>query len=187
MTDDRTALVVATDSDRGERLAAWLDGWTVRTAAGGDAAVRSLDGSVDVAVVDAPVAGLSRRLLPALREADCRLVLLTDGDGGPAADDADRHLVRPVEPADLADAAEEVRLRARYHELVGQYYDAAVERTALERGPGDDERAREVRRRLEDLRSELDEIFSELAELDALTRLCRELPSGEDADDGSRR
>lgn len=187
MTDERTAILVA-GSDPGtvDRLAARLRrDWAVRTAYGADAAIRVVHDEAAVAVFDDRLPGTRDRLLPALRAApgDCRAILLADDGAEPASRCVDRRMARPADPDAVANAVEELWLRARYDELVEEYYDLAVERAALEREHCDPGASSEVHRRLDEVRSDIDDVLDALDDHGAFPRLCRELsPDDPDVD-----
>ena len=198
MTISRTTvLVVRSDPEQVDRLAERLrEHWAVRTAYDAEAAVETAGDEVDVAVVDDGLADVENRLLPALYGADgCRVVLLAEspGQGAVRRDsnqvairDVDRALAHPAETDDIVAAVQEVRLRARYHDLVEHYYELAVERSTLLSKDDDlaGARADELGRLLDGIRSEIDQVIETLSERDAFSRLCRELPPDGEQDVG---
>ena len=196
MTISRTTVLVASsDPEQVDRLAERLrEHWAVRTAYDTEAAVEIAGDEVDVAVVDDGLSALGERLLPALHGAGgCRVVLLTENpnevevqEGLVAVRDVDRALVRPAETDDVLAAVQEVRLRARYHDLVEHYYDLAVERSTLLSKEAElaEVRADELGQLLDGVRSEIDQVIEVLSERDAFPRLCRELSSDDEQDVG---
>lgn len=177
MTDERDAVLVAgVDPDQVERLAARLrERWPVRTAYGSTDVLGVADDSVAVAVVDDRLDGVDDLVLPALREecSGCRVVVIADGAAATAS--TDRQLPRPVDLAAVVDAVEELLLRARYEELVDEYYARAAERATMEQRPDVEEgRTQELQRHLDRLESEVDDVLVALADHDAFARLCGE-------------
>ena len=190
MTISRTIVLVAgSDPDRVDCLAERLrEHWAVRTAYDAEAAVEIASDEVDVAVVGDGFSELGERVLPALYDADgCRVVQLTEDPSQVVIRDVDRALARPAGADDVLAAVQEVRLRARYHELVEHYYELAVERSTLLSTDDDlaEVRADELERLLDGVRSEIDQVVETLSERDAFSRLCRELTSDDEQDVGN--
>ena len=199
-----TVLVARSDPEQVDRLAERLrEHWAVRTAYDTEAAVEIAGDEVDVAVVDDGLPALEEQLLPALHAADgCRIVLLTGTPGEVtipensnevavqgnqvAVRNVDRALVRSAETDDIVAAVQEVRLRARYHDLVEHYYDLAVERSTLLSKESElaEVRADELGQLLDGVRSEIDGVIETLSERNAFSRLCRELSPDDEQDVG---
>jgi DNA-binding response OmpR family regulator len=112
-TADRPVVLVVDDQERVvEAFAYWLEGdYEVRRATGGEAALATADGDVDVVLLDRHMPGLSGdEVLAELRDRglDCRVAMVTavDPELGIADLPFDAYVTKPVDESDLRETVE---------------------------------------------------------------------------------
>ncbi|MFB6132472.1 MAG: response regulator [Halanaeroarchaeum sp.] len=137
-SDGATVLVV----DDEENITALFDAWLaenheVRTANSGTEALESIDESVDVALLDRRMPGLSGdELLEEIRErdVDVRVAMVTavDPDFDVVEMGFDDYLTKPISRDDLEAVVEKLHSRKHYDEDLQEYYSLAAKKAALE-------------------------------------------------------
>jgi DNA-binding response OmpR family regulator len=165
---DAQATVLVVDDNRAvaDTYAAFLDGeYAVRTAYGGEAALETLDASVDVMLLDRRMPDRSGDEVLAeinSRALDPRVVMLTavDPDFDIVDMPFDAYVVKPVERADVTRIVAEMVERAGYDDEFRRFLSLASKKVALEREKSEAELAASdeydrVERRLADLRESL--------------------------------
>lgn len=155
--------------------------YEVLTAYSGDQALRMIDSSVDVVLLDRRMPGLSgEEVLEQIRdrEVGCRVVLVTavEPDTGIVDLPLDDYLVKPVTGDELQDAIERMLVRNSHDERVQEVVSLASKMATLESKmdidelEGSDEYA-ELENRFTQLRDELDlvdrddDLYAELSRM----------------------
>ncbi|PSP65940.1 DNA-binding protein [Halobacteriales archaeon QH_6_68_27] len=163
---EATVLVVDDNRAVADTYAAFLDErYAVRTAYGGEAALETLDASVDVVLLDRRMPDRSGDEVLAeinSRALDPRVVMLTavDPDFDIVDMPFDAYVVKPVERADVTRIVAEMVERAGYDDEFRRFLSLASKKVALEREKSEAELAASdeydrVERRLADLRESL--------------------------------
>ena len=163
---EATVLVVDDNRAVADTYAAFLDErYAVRTAYGGEAALETLDASVDVVLLDRRMPDRSGDEVLAeinSRALDPRVVMLTavDPDFDIVDMPFDAYVVKPVERADVTHVVAEMVERAGYDDEFRRFLSLASKKVALEREKSEAELAASdeydrVERRLADLRESL--------------------------------
>ncbi|AKH96839.1 response regulator [Halanaeroarchaeum sulfurireducens] len=139
MTDEpATVLVVDDETNITTLFDAWLDGeYAVRTANSGSEALEQIDESIDVALLDRRMPGISGdELLEEIRDRDLdvRVAMVTaiDPDFDVLEMGFDDYLTKPVSREDLEDLVDALESRKHYAEEMQEYYSLAAKRAALE-------------------------------------------------------
>ncbi|UIO99859.1 response regulator [Halobaculum sp. CBA1158] len=188
---DRSGVLVVDDEpDVRELYAARLaDGYDVRTAADGAAALDALDDAVDVVLLDRRMPGIhGDDVLERIRASgtDARVAVVT----GVAADldlvglPVDAYLEKPVDAGELRDMVDRLTRVSRYDERVRQYLAVTRKRAALD-DAGVSESAsayRELVRRQETLDRGIDDLRRRLDHED-YALLFRDLSSDDSHDE----
>jgi len=182
MSSDPTVLVVDDESELVDLYEMFLaEEYDVRTATGGPEALRTVDETVDVALLDRRMPGMSGdEVLGKIRERalDVRVAMLTAVE--PDVDIVDMpfddYKVKPVDRSDLIGTVEVLLERASYDEQSQTFFSLASKKAALEVAGNDDteeyEQLRaEMERRREEIDATLDRVGAEAA--------FRELSDGE--------
>ncbi|MFB6217786.1 MAG: response regulator [Halobacteriaceae archaeon] len=156
-------LVVDDDTDVAELYSVYLsEEYDVRTATGGSEALRKADDTIDVALLDRRMPGMSGdEVLAELRERDidCRVAMLTavEPDTDIVAMPFDDYKVKPVDRGDLIGLVEVLLERAAYDERSQEFFSLASKKAALEVAGNDDtEEYDELVERIESVREEID-------------------------------
>jgi DNA-binding response OmpR family regulator len=137
-------LVVDDEKDLADLFTAWLSpDYTVRTAYSGQAALDSLDDSIDVVLLDRRMPDLSGdAVLTEVRERDldCRVAMVTavDPDFDIVEMGFDAYLTKPVTNEDIHDVVETLLTRKHHDTAVQRYFQLVTKRAALEAQYGDD-------------------------------------------------
>jgi DNA-binding response OmpR family regulator len=174
--DDPGVLLVDDEPDLLEVYELWLaDTCDVRTASGGEEALRVIDEAVDVVFLDRRMPGMAGDEL--LREMRSRgyepqVAMLTAVD--PSADIVDLpfddYLTKPVSQAELESVIDVLLQRAEYDERSRELFAVASKRAALEASPDTDHRSsaeyQELTEELRTLREEVDRSLDGLLEHD---------------------
>ncbi|RQG96057.1 response regulator transcription factor [Natrarchaeobius chitinivorans] len=187
MTPDRPSVLIAEDEpDLANLYASRLEKrYEVRTAYDGVEAIESIDGDVDVVLLDRRMPELSGDLvLETIRERglDCRVAMVTavEPDFDIVEMGFDDYLVKPVSKAELIEVIDQLLLRSTYDEQLQELFALASKKVILDRRKSEAERkASEEYARLEDrmtvLRVRIDETVSELLQGDDRRQLCRDI------------
>jgi DNA-binding response OmpR family regulator len=157
-TERPVVLVVDDEEVTTEAVALWLgDDYEVLTAYSGEAALETLDGRVDVVLLDRHMPGLSgSETLERIRERDLgvRVAMLTavDPELGVAEMPFDAYLVKPVDDGSLHETVDRLCRLADFDDAVGDLYAVAQKRALLEaeHAPGTLEGSEEYRTLVEE-------------------------------------
>lgn len=143
--DRSTILIVEDDESIADLYSQWLaDHHSVRTAADGSDALRVLDESVDVVLLDRRMPEMSGDdVLAAINERglDPQVIMVTavKPDFDIIELGFDEYLVKPVERADLVRKVDESLAREAYEQYLKEYYSLTEQRKALEANREPDE------------------------------------------------
>jgi DNA-binding response OmpR family regulator len=164
MRGEPTILIVEDEENCREMYKNWLVGeYEVRTAGGGREALRELDPTVDVVLLDRRMTGLSgARTATAIRRrvSDCHVVMVTAVE--PSTDivdmDIDDYVTKPIRGPRLRRVVERMLARTAFHEELQELFALASIKATLEteRHPAalrDDPEYAELRRQLEETRA----------------------------------
>jgi DNA-binding response OmpR family regulator len=181
--DSPVVLVVDDERDLADLFADWLStAYSVKTAYGGPAALRRLDESVDVVLLDRRMPELSGdEVLGEIRDRglDCRVAMVTavDPDVDVVEMGFDDYVTKPVSGEELHEVVDTLLARKRHDETVQEYYRLVSTRAALEAEGGvevtDDERYESLVAEVEALESELDALTTDFADEDYRAQLHR--------------
>jgi DNA-binding response OmpR family regulator len=148
-----------------------------RTAYGGEEALATVDGDVDVVLLDRRMPDLTGdEVLAEIREQDydCRVIMLTAVDPGTDVIEMafDDYLCKPVEKEDLAAAITQQLRAQQYDDRLSEYLEVSSKLALLEAElasqEGDEhEELRELSERAETLKAEMDETLERFDEIDA--------------------
>jgi len=166
--ESATVLVVDDESDVADAYAAQLQArYDVATAYGGQAAVDSLDDSVDVVLLDRRMPGVSGDdVLDYIREEglDCRVAMVTavDPDFDIIGMPFDDYVIKPVSRDELFETIDRLLDVSAYHSKLREFYALSAKHATLLSNKPDSELADsdefdELTERMHALRSELDE------------------------------
>lgn len=183
--DRGTVLVVEDGRAMVEIYDLWLDDrFDVRTALDGEAALSSLDDSVDVVLLDRMMPGISGDEVLARindRDIDCRVAIVSalDPDFDIVREGFDAYLTKPVGEEALIETVETLLRRSEYDDRVGEYYELVSQRAALEANHPiseleDDERYAELSARIEELEADLDGYWTEFSADEDFSVLIRD-------------
>lgn len=183
--DRGTVLVVEDERAMVEIYDLWLDDrFDVRTALDGEAALSSLDDSVDVVLLDRMMPGISGDEVLARindRDIDCRVAIVSalDPDFDIVREGFDAYLTKPVGEEALIETVETLLRRSEYDDRVGEYYELVSQRAALEANYPiseleDDERYAELSARIEELEADLDGYWTEFSADEDFSVLIRD-------------
>lgn len=137
-TDRPVVLVVDDYPDVADLYATWLESeYAVRTAYDGQAALKLLDKTVDVVLLDRKMPNLSGEALLAeirARDLDCRVAAVTgiQPDFDVIEMPLDAYLQKPVRQTELIETVQSLLRRAEYDEHLRQYCALASRKAALE-------------------------------------------------------
>ena len=178
MTEETpTVLIVDDERDLADLYAAWLaDEYEVRTAYGGKEAIKQVNETVDVALVDRLMPRTSGgEVVAYIREKgyDCSISMVTavEPDFDIIEMRFDEYIVKPVRRKGLHDIVETLLTRSAYDDKLREMFSLASKRGALKTQKTPDELEesdpyRELTDRLEELREELDRTADDLSERD---------------------
>jgi DNA-binding response OmpR family regulator len=183
---DPTVLVVDDEADVADVYALRLrDEYETETAYGGEDALETIDGDIDVVLLDRRMPDLSGdEVLETIRERgyDCRVIMITavDPDFDIVEMPFDDYLNKPVEKRDLVAAIDQQLTASRYDDRLSEYLEASSKLALLEAEKTDselDEHAEidALRERVERLKADLDETLAEFENAeDAFREISRE-------------
>jgi|GEM_PF-3717521 len=164
-------LIVSGERALAEVLATSLrTSYEIRRAYDATQAIELVDMDVDVVLLDRATSGLEYdRFVSSLGErgADPRVALVLGPEADPVvAGQADDYLLRPVRPENVVDAVSRLAEVAKYDRDIGEFYDLARRKAALEARLSSDELATseeyaDLLVELEGYRELLDEELSE--------------------------
>jgi DNA-binding response OmpR family regulator len=160
MRGESTILVVEDEENCREMYRNWLDDeYSVRTASGGREALRKLDASVDVVLLDRRMAGLSgARTAAAIRRrvSDCHVVMVTalEPDTEIVDMDIDEYVTKPLRGRELRSVVDRMLARTQFRAEMQELFALASIKATLEteRHPAvlrDDEEYAELCRQLD--------------------------------------
>ncbi|WP_135536984.1 HalX domain-containing protein [Halostella pelagica] len=168
-----TVLVVDDDDQVRDLYTTWLaEEYTVHTAKSGAEALETVDGGVDVVLLDRRMPDMpGDDVLTEVRTLghDCRVVMLTavDPDMDIIDMEFDDYVTKPVSETELAQTVETMIARSNYGEQLQEYFAVASKRATLETElteeelSASDEYAQLVEQ-AEELRDSLDRLLSDL-------------------------
>lgn len=175
--DAVTVLAVDDRRDSLEMYAEWLpDGYEVRRATGGEAALEKLDDEVDVVLLDREMPDLPGEAVLAEirdREPDPRVAMVTgvDPDVDVVEMGFDDYLLKPVSGEQLRRTVARLVRRLEYDETLRELYALCSKRAVLQVERTDAELAeseefQRLSRRIEELRVEVDRRVDRFADVD---------------------
>lgn len=145
--------------------------YDVRTAADGEAALESLDTSVDIVLLDRSMPGLSGDdVLERIRggDYDCRVAMVTAVEPDFDIIDLgfDAYLTKPVSKDTLLTTVDRLLTRSSYSESLSELYTLCSKRAVLKRAKDEEElrgseKYRALQERIVELRSNVDATASE--------------------------
>ena len=176
-TDTPTVLVVDDEEEVADVYALRLrNEYDTQTAYGGEAALETVDESIDVVLLDRRMPNVSGDdVLSAIRERglDCRVIMITavDPDFDIVEMPFDDYLCKPVEKADLVGSIDQQLTASRYDDRLNEYLELTskialleAEKTAHELD--DHEEIDELRERAEHLKTEIDDVLTEFDDIE---------------------
>lgn len=172
--DTSTILVVEDEEDLADLYADWLrDKYSVRVAYSGKSAIDSLDGNVDVVLLDRRMPGVSGDdVLEALidRDYNCRVAMVTavEPDFDIIDMGFDDYLVKPVSTDDLHRTVDRLLTRTSYDSQLEEYASLVSKKSALEQEKSATEletstKYEELEEDIEQLRSSVDGMVEEFS------------------------
>lgn len=192
MSEDPTEILVVDDESRlADLFAAWLElDWSVETAYDGETALEKMQDSVEVALLDRRMPGLSGdEVLDEIRGQgyDCRVVMVTavDPDFDIISMGFDDYLVKPVSKDELVDVVETVETRSGYEEDIQEYYSKVSKKSLLEAEKSERELEEEAEYqelcdRVDELSDRVDDTMSGMDDHDDFVGAFQDLPGGDD-------
>ena len=194
-SDQPTVLVVEDEQALIELYVRWLEGeYDVRTAGGGEEALKQFEESVDVVLLDRLMPGMSGdEVLEALRErsTDCKVTMVTavEPDFDVIRMGFDDYLTKPVERDTLFETIERLLSRSAYAELEQELYALVSKQAVLESSKPEEELTEseefaELESRIAALRAELDDTLAEI-ESDEFVAMVRDLEAEADGEEAA--
>ena len=177
---DRTATVLIVDDEQNltTLYAAWLESdYDVVTATSGDEAVRKLDGSVDVALLDRRMPETSGdEVLTELRRRDvgAQVAMLTavEPDASISEMPFDDYVTKPVEREEVHATVEVLLERRQYDRQSREFFSLASKKAALESAnEHDTDEYDEIVDRMAEIRDEMDRTLDTLTAQQAFAEL----------------
>jgi len=183
--DAQTVLVVDDEPDVADAYAAQLrDRYAVRTAYSGEKALDTIDGTVDVVLLDRRMPEMSGdEVLQTLRskgvETRVAMVTAVDPDFDIIEMPFDDYLTKPVSRSELFETVERLLTCAKYDDQFQQFYSLTSKLATLQANKSqssleESEEYAELTERREAVREQLDETLSEFND-DAFAAMFREL------------
>jgi len=192
--DKPTVLVVEDERALVDLYVRWLeDEYRVLTATGGEAALEQFDGSVDVALLDRLMPGMSGdEVLDEIRKrgTNCKVTMVTavEPDFDVISMGFDDYLTKPVERGELLETIDRLLSRTTFDDIEQELYALSSKQAALraskpkEELDGNEEFA-ELQARIDELRAELDTTLPEMGD-DEFVAMVRDIEA-DDAEDAS--
>jgi len=185
--EETTILVVDDERDIADLYTTWLEmEYEVRTAYGGEEALKKADGDVDIVFLDRQMPGYSGdEVLARIRGQglDCRVVMVTavDPDFDIVSMEFDDYLTKPVMREDLGEAVETMTERDDYDETLQEYFALTSKKATLEaeKTPSelqDSDQYQDMVERVEKLEAEADTAVAGFD--DDFDSLFQEFPGG---------
>lgn len=175
--DDAVVLVVDDERELADLYANWLsDSYTVKTAYSGQEALRRLDASVDIVLLDRRMPGLTgEEVLAEIRDYgfECQVALVTSTamDYADLPLGFDDYLQKPASQTDLRSLVESLLIRIDYSDKLQEYFGLVSKRVALQTTKDADELddhpdVRELDERITDLRTEINGLLDGFSDED---------------------
>ena len=171
---DWTVLVVDDEPGIRELMTAWLaEEYEVRTAADGETALELVDDSVDIALLDRRMPGISGDdLLDELRERGYTFPVAMITAVAPDIDIVDMpfddYVVKPIAKDELYRIVDLLEKRAAYDEKSRQYFRLASKRAKLRSAEHVDHHTNDeyqaLGQEMEQLQTELDDVLTDIAD-----------------------
>lgn len=194
MTDEGAGVLVVDDDEAlTDVYAAWLgDQYDVETATTGSIALDTLDGHVDVVLLDRRMPGLSgEEVLDQIRRAeyDCRVAMVTGVRPNTDVVELgfDEYLLKPVDREDLQSTVETLLDRSEYDDKLQELYSLMSKRALLESEAEDgavqlDDSYEQLVDRIEGLRAQINETVTDFGH-DDFRVAFRDLPGEQTGSD----
>jgi DNA-binding response OmpR family regulator len=190
-------LVVEDEAPLIEIYARWLgDRFEVRTAQNGEAALEQLDESVDVALLDRLMPGMSGdEVLTSIREQGftprVAMVTAVEPDFDIITMGFDDYLTKPVDREELVETVDRLVARSSFAGLEREFYACVEKRAALESAKSTEqlesnEEYAELSDRIDELQTELDEALPEMGSGDFVAMVRDIEQDGTDTERGKR-
>lgn len=170
-----TVLVVDDEPELVSLYSAWLDDeYEVRTATGGEEAIESLDGEIDVVLLDRRMPGLTGDdVLETVRKQglECRVGMITAVEPDVDIVDLpfDDYLVKPVDRHEITSIVDLLLQRADYDDQSKEFFMLASKKATLEAAEGEfrgTEEYAELTDRMSEIREEIDQTLDDLEAVD---------------------
>jgi DNA-binding response OmpR family regulator len=173
MSGDHRVLIVDDEPDLADLYASWLpEEYTVDTAYDGTSALKALDGSVDVVLLDRRMPGMpGDEVLEWIRERElgCGVAMITaiDPDFDILELGFDAYVTKPVAASELTEITDRLVRRLEYADTLQEFFAKLSTRETLAAEKPEfeleaDERYRELEAEIEALREESEAHMSEL-------------------------
>jgi two-component system response regulator AdeR len=171
--DTPTVLIIEDEQDLADLYAAWLQNlYTVRTAYNGEEALTHLDESIDVALIDRRMPGLSGdEVLGHVREEEINIRITIVSAVTPDFDvigmGFDDYLVKPIDADELRMTVERLLQFSKYDEQIQELEQLVATKTALESEHSHSElqehhKYQQLRDRIETVRVKVDDTVANL-------------------------
>jgi len=176
-TEPATVLVVDDEPDVADAYAAQLESdFIVSTAYGGQEALKKVDASIDIVLLDRRMPGISGdEVLESIRERDphIRVAMVTavDPDFDIIEMPFDDYVIKPVSREDLFETINRLLSCSQYEERLRRYYAlTAKHATLLSNKPqselSESEQFQHLKREMEQMRDDLNETIAEFDDED---------------------
>ena len=183
--DKPTVLVVEDERALVDLYVRWLeDEYRVLTATGGEAALEQFDESVDVALLDRLMPGMSGdEALDEIRtrDTDCKVTMVTavEPDFDVIDMGFDDYLTKPVEREELLATIDRLLSRTAFDDIEQELYALSSKQAALRASKPkeeleDNEEFAELQTRIDELRAELDTTLPEMGD-DEFVAMVRDI------------
>lgn len=169
---EATILIVEDERNLADMYAAYLDGYDIETACGGEEAIARLSGAFDVVVLDRRMPVVSGdEVLAAIekRGLDCRVVMVTAVDPDFDITDLriDDYVIKPITRAELRETVDRLLTLDEYNDRMRELTSKKLKRNVLEvektRGKiSESEESERLRSEIAALESEVDSLADEL-------------------------
>ena len=183
--DKPTVLVVEDERALVDLYVRWLeDEYRVLTATGGEAALEQFDESVDVALLDRLMPGMSGdEVLDEIRtrDTDCKVTMVTavEPDFDVIDMGFDDYLTKPVEREELLATIDRLLSRTAFDDIEQELYALSSKQAALRASKPkeeleENEEFAELQTRIDELRAELDTTLPEMGD-DEFVAMVRDI------------